>query len=145
MCKTKNKKAPTRARTEVTGFKVQGTNHYTIGAKCIHRESNPGLILGRDTYYHYTMCASKNSELPESNRRPFDIQTVKKPLQSNALPTELSSDSGNPRQNGALPTEFPIVFVLFSLYQIFINDFFIFHGVYNNSCALVLAFYIPSH
>jgi len=32
----------------------------------------------------------KNSELPESNQRPFDTKG-EKPLQSNALPTELSS------------------------------------------------------
>ena len=23
-----------------------------------HRESNPSLILGREAFYHYTMCAS---------------------------------------------------------------------------------------
>ena len=31
-----------------------------------------------------------NSGLPDSNRRPFDI--LSKPLQSNALPTELNPD-----------------------------------------------------
>lgn len=31
--------------------------YYSFQIKYAHRESNPSLILGREAFYHYTICA----------------------------------------------------------------------------------------
>lgn len=96
--------------------------------------------LNIDFNKYFNIIHIKVSDLPESNRLPFDNYSYLKLLQSNALPNELKSDETSKSEY----TQDILIYVVFlsCFYKKYIITFYTF-GYFTRFCeAIKLQFYM---